>query len=82
MKKFLSVLLLGLLMGAVSYPILFGEVKAQSALKESVETDCFYFDHWGAHDVGDASNCIAGSSLCSDSSCGSGMLEVPRSPEQ
>jgi len=27
-KKFLSVLVLGLLMGAVSYPILFGEVKA------------------------------------------------------
>ena len=34
MKKFLSVLLLGLLMGAVSYPILFSEVEAQIIVEQ------------------------------------------------
>lgn len=40
MKKLLSVLMLGLRMGAVSYPILFNEAKAQSAPKAKYVFEC------------------------------------------
>jgi hypothetical protein len=57
------------------------KVKAQaSSGMMSVATDCFKpaepFEK--PKDVGDASNCTLGDSICIDSKCGDGTIEVQR----
>ena len=77
MKKFLSVLLLGLLMGAVSYPILFSEAKAQSESKDKEEFNCPNGNlppiMWTEEGV----NCLGMGSGCTVVTCDGGPVITP-----